>query len=170
MTLASQIKPTADNALGTLDHLLSKAADHGGDSLMGERLAPDMFPLSAQVRIACDQISAALKRVTDSTFSLPDDDDATLAAARERVAKVRAALAGQADDSFVAADHTIELALPNGMNFAMRADEYLRDWTVPQLFFHLTTAYAILRAKGVGIGKADFLPYMMKYAKAAAPA
>ena len=170
MTLASQIKPIADHALGTLDHLLTKAEGHGGDAILGERLAPDMFPLTAQVRIACEQISAALKRVTDSAFSLPDDDDTTLAAARERVAKVRAALAGQADDSFVAADHTIELALPNGMNFAMRADEYLRDWTVPQLFFHLTTAYAILRAKGVPIGKADFLPYMMKYAKAAEPA
>ncbi len=170
MTLADQIKPVADNALGTLDHLLGKAADHGGDALLGERLAPDMLPLAAQVRIACDQISAALKRVTDSTFSLPDEDDSSLAAARERVAKVRAALAGQADDSFAAADHTVELALPNGMNFAMRADEYLRDWTLPQLFFHLTTAYAILRAKGVGIGKADFLPYMMKHLKQPAPA
>lgn len=170
MSLAAQIKPVAENALGTLDHLLTKAEDNGGDALLGERLAPDMFPLAAQVRIACDQISAALKRVTDSTFSLPDEDDTTIAAARERVANVRAALAGQSGDSFVAPDHTIELALPNGMNFAMRADEYLRDWTLPQLFFHLTTAYAILRAQGVSIGKADFLPYMMKYAKAAAPA
>ena len=170
MSLAAQIKPVADNALGTLDHLLAKAAGNGGDTLLGERLAPDMFPLAAQVRIACDQISAALKRVTESKFSLPDEDDTTLAAARERIAQVRAALAHQPDDSFVAPDHTIELALPNGMNFAMRADEYLRDWTLPQLFFHLTTAYAILRAQGVGVGKADFLPYMMKYAKAPAPA
>jgi hypothetical protein len=169
MSLATQIKPVAEHALGTLDHLLTKATDKG-DALLGERISPDMFPLAAQVRIACDQVSAALKRVTDSTFSLADDDDTTLAAARERVAKVRAALAGQSDKSFVDADHTIELALPNGMNFAMRADEYLRDWTVPQLFFHLTAAYAILRAQGVGIGKADFLPYMMKYAKAPAPA
>ena len=170
MSLADQIKPVGENALGTLDHLLAKATDHGGDALLAERLAPDMFPLAAQVRIACDQISAALKRVTDSSFSLPDEEDATLNAARDRVAKVRAALAGQPDDSFVAPDHTVELALPNGMNFAMRADEYLRDWTVPQLFFHLTTAYAILRARGVSIGKADFLPYMMKYAKAPAAA
>lgn len=169
MSLAQQIKPAADNALGTFDHILSKAAD-GGDALLTERLAPDMLPLAAQVRIACDQISAALKRVTDSTFSLPDDDDTTMAAARARIASARAALAGQPDASFVGADHTIELALPNGMNFAMRADEYLRDWTVPQMFFHLTTAYAILRARGVAIGKADFLPYMMKYAKAPAAA
>jgi hypothetical protein len=169
MSLAQQIKPAADNALATLDHILSKA-EKGGDALLTERLAPDMLPLAAQVRIACDQVSAALKRVTDSAFTLPDDNDTTMAAARARIAAVRAALSGQADASFVPVDHLVELALPNGMNFAMRADEYIRDWTVPQMFFHLTTAYAILRARGVAIGKADFLPYMMKYAKAPAPA
>lgn len=170
MTIAAQLKPTAENVLGTLDHLMSKAADHGGDTLLSERLAPDMLTLAAQVRIACDQISAALKRTSDSTFSLPDDDDATIAAARERIAKVRAALTEQADASFVAPDATIELALPNGMSFAMRANEYLRDWALAQLYFHVVTAYAILRAKGLAIGKADFLPYMLRYAKAPTPA
>ena len=56
------------------------------------------------------------------------------------------------------------------MAFAMRADEYLRDWALAQLYFHVVTAYAILRAKGLAIGKADFLPYMARYAKAPAPA
>ena len=170
MTIAEQLKPTADNILGTLDGLLAKAADHGGDALLGEKLAPDMFTLAAQVRIACDQISSALKRTSDSTFALPDDDDATIADARDRVAKTRAALEGQADSSFVALDAPIDLALPNGMAFAMRADEYVRDWTLAQLYFHVVTAYAILRAKGLAIGKADFLPFMARYAKAHAPA
>src|SRR4051812_29794015 len=106
MTIADQLKPTAENVLGTLDHLLGKAADHGGDALLGEKLAPDMFSLAAQVRIACDQISAALKRTSDSTFALPDEDDTTLAAARERIAQVRAALKSQPDASFVAPDAT----------------------------------------------------------------
>ena len=170
MTIADQLKPTAENVLGTLDHLLSKAADNGGDDLLGEKLAADMFSLAAQVRIACDQISAALKRTSDSTFSLPNDDDTTLSEARERIARVRAALKAQPDSSFVAPDTTIELALPNGMAFAMRADEYLRDWALAQLYFHVVTAYAILRAKGLDIGKADFLPYMARYAKAPTPA
>ncbi|WP_195908338.1 DUF1993 domain-containing protein [Novosphingobium sp. Gsoil 351] len=169
MTIAHQLKPAAENVLATLDHLLGKAVEHGGDALLAEKLAPDMFPLAAQVRIACDQISAALKRTTDSTFALPDDDDTTLAAARDRIAKVRAALKTQPDASFAALDATIELSLPNGMTFAMRADEYVRDWALAQLYFHVVTAYAILRAKGLAIGKADFLPYMLRYAKAPTP-
>ena len=170
MTIAEQLKPTAENVLGTLDGLLAKAADHGGDALLGEKLAPDMFSLAAQVRIACDQISSALKRTSDSAFALPDDDDATLTAARDRVGRTRAALKAQPDASFVAPESTIDLSLPNGMAFAMRADEFVRDWALPQLYFHVTTAYAILRAKGLGIGKADFLAYMARYAKAPAPA
>lgn len=167
MTIADQLNPTADNVLGTLDGLLAKTS---GDLLLTEKLAPDMFSLAAQVRIACDQISSALKRTSDSTFALPDNDDTTIAAARGRIAKTRAALKAQADASFVAPDATIELALPNGMAFAMRADEYVRDWALAQLYFHVVTAYAILRAKGVAIGKADFLPYMARYAKAPATA
>jgi hypothetical protein len=170
MTLADQLKPTADNVLGTLDGLLAKASDHGDESLLGEKLAPDMLSLAAQVRIACDQVSGALKRTSDSTFTLSNDDDATLAAARERIAKTRDALSGQSNASFVAPDAPIDLALPNGMAFAMRADEYVRDWALAQLYFHVVTAYAILRAKGLAIGKADFLPYMARYAKSPAPA
>ena len=170
MTIAEQLKPTAENVLGTLDGLLAKAGAHGGDALLGEKLAPDMLSLAAQVRIACDQLSAALKRISDSAFVLPDDDDTTLAAARDRVARTRAAIKAQPDASFVAPEALIELALPNGMAFAMRADEYVRDWALAQLYFHVVTAYAILRAKGLAIGKADFLPYMARYAKAPANA
>ena len=169
VTIAEQLKPTADNVLATLDGLLAKAAKGAGDGLLAERLSADMLPLAAQVRIACDQISAALKRTSDSVFVLPDDDDTTLAAARDRVARTRAAVRAQSDTSFVAPDVPIELSLPNGMAFAMRADEYVRDWALAQLYFHVVTAYAILRAKGLAIGKADFLPYMARYAKAPAP-
>ena len=170
MTIAEQLKPTADNLLGTLDGLLAKAVEHGGDGLLGEKLAPDMFSLAAQVRIGCDQISGALRRTSDSTFSLPNDDDTTVVAARDRVASTRAALKAQPDASFVAPEATIDLALPNGMAFAMRADEYVRDWALAQLYFHVVAAYAILRAKGLAIGKADFLPYMARYAKASTTA
>ena len=170
MTIAELLKPTAEDMLGTLDGLLAKASGNGGDALLAEKLAPDMLTLAAQVRIACDQISSALKRTSDSTFALSNDDDATFADARQRIASIRAALKAQAGSSFVAADAPIELALPNGMAFAMRADEYVRDWALAQLYFHVVTAYAILRAKGLAIGKADFLPYMARYAKAPATA
>ena len=165
MSLANQFKPTADNLLGTLDGLLAKAADNGGDALLAARIAPDMHPLATQVRIACDQVSTALKRISDSQFSLPDDDDTTSAAARERVAKTRTALKGQADASFAKPDAPVEFGLPNGMTFGMIAHEYARDWALAQLGFHVVAAYMILRKEGLAIGKADFMGYMFKYAK-----
>ncbi len=170
MTLTEQYLPVFDTMLGTLDGLLAKAADHGGDALLSARLAPDMLPLAAQVRIACDQVSGALKRLSDSTFTLPDDDDATIAEARARIAKARAAAKAQPVASFVAPDAPVELNLPNGMAFALSAQDYARDWAQAQLYFHVVTAFAILRNQGLAIGKADYMGYMAKHAKAPAPA
>lgn len=165
MSLADQFKPTVDNLLGTLDGLLAKAADNGGDTLLTARIAPDMHPLAAQVRIACDQVSTGLKRLSDSQFTLPDDDDVTIAAARERIAKARAAAVGQADNSFVGADAPVEFGLPNGMTFGMTGAEYTRDWVIAQLYFHVVAAYMILRKEGVAVGKADFVPHMFRHIK-----
>lgn len=163
MTLADLFKTSADNQLMALDGLLAKAADAGGDALLTERLAPDMHPLAAQVRIACDQVSVGLRRLAGASFANSDDDDATIAAARQRIAANRAAITAQADDSFVAPDTGIEIKLPNGLVFSLSAEQYVRDFVVPQLGFHVTAAYAILRMKGLPIGKGDYLPYMHKY-------
>ncbi len=168
MTIPSQIKTVIDQQLAVLDGLLVKAAANGGDALLSVRLADDMAPLAGQVRIACDQVSAGLKRLSDSTIVLSDDDDTTIAAARERIATARAAAADQANASFVAEDAPIALTLPNGMNFAMRADEYARDWMIAQLYFHVVAAYMILRSQGLAVGKADFVGYIARYAKAPA--
>jgi hypothetical protein len=163
MTLADLFKTTAENQLMALDGLLAKAADAGGDALLAERLAPDMLPLAAQVRIACDQVSVGLRRIAGGTFGNPDDDDATIAAARQRIAANRAALAAQDEAAFAAEDAPVEIKLPNGMIFSLTAAQYVRDFVVPQLGFHVTAAYAILRMKGLAIGKGDYLPYMHKY-------
>ena len=55
------------------------------------------------------------------------------------------------------------LELPNGMAFDMAAEEYVRDWALPQFYFHVVTAYAILRHHGVAIGKGDYVPHMFAY-------
>ena len=165
MTIPSQIKTVIDQQLAALDGLLVKAAANGGDALLSAKLADDMASLAGQVRIACDQVSAGLKRLSDSKIMLADEDDTTIAAARERVAKARAAASSQTDSSFVADDAPIELKLPNGMHFAMRADEYARDWLIAQLYFHVVAAYMILRAQGLAVGKADFVGYIARYAK-----
>jgi len=171
MSLADQTLPLFDQMLGTLDGLLAKvAADPRGDDLLTARLTDDMFPLATQIRFTCDQAVTALKRLTGLTFAGMEADDTTFAAARQRIAATRAWI-NAIDPAAVGEDAApVEFDLPNGMAFAMTALEYARDWAVPQFYFHLMAAYAILRNQGVPLGKADYVPFMMRYLKTGAPA
>ena len=166
MTLADLLLPSLSQMLGTLDHLLAKAAeDPRGDALLTARLADDMLPLSIQVKFTCGQAVTALERLTGTTVALSDADDATIAAARARVAATQAFVSGIDRRAFVAEDSVVEFGLPNGMTFALTAADYVRDWTLPQFYFHATTTYAILRHLGLSLGKADFVGFMMRHLK-----
>ncbi len=167
MSLADQSLPLFDQMLGTLDGLLAKAAaDPRSDSLLAARLADDMVPLATQIRFTCDQAVTGLKRLTGLAFASDETDDATIVAARQRIAATRAWIAGLDPVALGADDALVEFELPNGMGFAMTAAQYVRDWAVSQFYFHLMAAYAILRSKGVPLGKADYLPFMARYLKA----
>lgn len=88
----------------------------------------------------------------------------TLADARARLDQALAFLDGLSADALDAgADRAIALALPGGIAFDMTGAQYVRDWALPQFYFHVVTAYAILRSQGVGIGKADYVPHMFAY-------
>ena len=159
-----------DQVLGTLAHLIGKGEESGKSGLLDARLADDMFPLATQVRIATFQVHNTLNRLA-GTDSAPDETDpATFAEAKASVEKARAAVASTDPAAFVGSDSAVEFDLPNGMEFALTAEEYVRDWSLPQLYFHVTAFYAILRAQGVALGKADFVPYMMRHLKTPAPA
>ena len=171
MSLAYQTLPLFGQMLGTLDGLLAKAAaDPRGDSLLAEPLADDMVPLATQIRFTCDQAVTGLKRITGLAFVSDEADDATIVAARQRITAARAWITGIDPAALGADDAPIAFELPNGMGFAMTASQYVRDWTVPQFYFHLMAAYAILRSKGIPLGKADYVPFMMRYLKVPAPA
>ena len=64
-----------------------------------------------------------------------------------------------------AADTPVDYTLPNGMRFVMSSAEYIRDWTLPNFYFHAATAYGLLRREGLALGKADFMTHMMRYAR-----
>jgi len=171
MSYATAALATYANMLGTLDHLVTKTEGHEkGDALLRSRLAEDMFPLSTQIRFICNMPGEALARLAGLDFVSSDTDPASFAEARERIAAVRALIAESDPAVWPASDAAVEFTLPNGMTFAMQAHEYCRDWAIPQLYFHMTAAYAILRAEGLAIGKADFVGYMFKYLKQPAPA
>ena len=152
------------NMLGTLDGLLAKAAAHEkGDALLGAKLADDMLPLSTQVRFLSNRPGEDMARLIGIDFTSREEDPETIGEAREMVAACKADIEGWSQQGFVGEDEQVELVIPNGMAFDLTAGEYVRDWAVPQFYFHATTAYAILRSEGLEIGKADFVGYMFKY-------
>jgi len=179
MTLPDFLVPTYVQMLGALSAWLGKAEAQrpGGEAeaLLAARLAPDMFPLSTQVRFACVQAQEGVFRLRGEPFPasiavlLDEGRNAaerpgTIAEARTRIAETVAVVeAAAADTPAVDPATPIAHTLPQGMVFDMTAGRYARDWALPQFYFHLMTAYAILRAQGVELGKVDYVAHMFAY-------
>ena len=179
MTLADFLIPTYRQMLAALSAWLEKAEaqrpDGGAEPLLLARLAPDMFPLSTQIRFACVQAQEGVFRLRGEAFPeshgvlLNEGRNAaeapgSIADARARIAETLAVLETAARD-MPAVDPAAPIAhaLPQGMVFDLTAEQFARDWALPQFYFHVVTAYAILRAEGVEIGKADYVAHMFPY-------
>lgn len=150
--------------LGTLDHLLGKAVDAGiPDDVLGEKLTEDMFPLELQLRVALNQALLALNQVGGKAVPLDETPYRSLTEVRERIAAVRALVDAAEAIEWSDADAVVDLTLPNGVRFSMSSEEDVRDWIMPNFYFHVTMAYALLRKAGLPIGKMDFLPHMERH-------
>jgi uncharacterized protein len=127
-------------------------------TLLTSRLAPDMLPFDAQVKIAADIGRMTLARLAGTELSKWPDEPASLAAlaarVRETVVQVEAF-----DAAAVDAGQTREIVLPQRGGDPLRFEGlvFLQRWALPNFFFHVTTAYALLRHAGVPLGKADYL-------------
>ena len=152
--------PSYRNTLTMLAALLGKLDD---DALLAARLADDMFPLATQIRYVCNMPGEAMERLTGAAFTSREEDPATLEEARELVERALAEVEDWSGKALPDDDRPIALELPNGMAFDLTAGEYVRDWALPQLYFHGTAAYAIARAKGAQLGKADYVGHMFRY-------
>lgn len=149
--------------LGNLSAILDKAAAHAEAKkidpavLIKDRLAPDMLPFSFQVQTATDAAKGCAARLAGIEAPSFADTEATFPELKERIAKTIAFLqsvnAAQIDGS---EERSITLKLRAG-EFQFQGQGYLLHFALPNFFFHLTTAYAILRHNGVELGKADFL-------------
>jgi len=158
-------KPIAQFArtLRNLDAIMAKAEAHAQarkfnvDNFVTARLAPDMLPFTAQVRIACDHAKSAAQALSGKELPKHEDNETTFAELRARIAKCLAVIEplGAADFAATKPDQVVKL--PNRPGKGMRADEYLWRRQIPNFYFHVVTAYALLRAGGVEIGKSDFL-------------
>jgi hypothetical protein len=155
--------------LRSLTTLLSKggacAGERGDDPqiLLEARIAPDMHDLACQVQYTCTQAQEAVRRLTGLPVE-PLARPGSLAAARALIDRTLAVL-DSADRAEVdaGAERTISIELPNGITFDMSGNEYAINWVTPQFYFHLVTAYNILRHNGVPLGKADYVQHMFAY-------
>ncbi|AZC23975.1 DUF1993 domain-containing protein [Pseudomonas sessilinigenes] len=159
--------------LHTLETLLAKGEEHarklGFDpqNLLDARLAPDMYDLAAQVRFTCTQAREAVERLSGqsvSTLPTPANMAEAKALIRQTVAFLADADGRLIDDSGARA---VAIELPNAIAFDMTGEEYARNWATPQFYFHLVTAYNILRHNGVPLGKAEYAQHMLAYLRQA---
>lgn len=152
--------PVLIRGLRILSTLLEKGEAHAketGADLTGARLAPDMLTLIGQIQRISDTSKGAIGRLTDIVPPPMADDEVTFADLQARIAKTIAFLESVDPAAFDGAD-TREVTLKAGpFEAKMSGEDCLLGFVLPNFYFHLTTAYGILRNQGVAIGKLDYL-------------
>ena len=168
MNLYDQSIATYRSRLDTLGGLLAKAEAHtDGEALLQAKLAEDMHPLATQIKFVTNIPGDTAKRLGVSENEWSMEPPASFAEAKALIAQTSEMLDAVSADDLPAPDARVEFSIGDGAyNFEMSAEEYVREFSLPNFYFHLSTAYAILRMNGLEIGKADFIPHMMKYFKA----
>jgi hypothetical protein len=155
--------PVFVRALGNLTHVLKKGEAHAkaknvtDEALLQTRLIIDMLPLIKQVQIACDMATRGMARLAGVEPQSFEDNETTLEQAYDRIARatdyIKSFKPEQIDGSETRA---IQLKMRSGeLNF--EGQTYLLHFLIPNVFFHCTTAYNILREAGTDIGKMDFV-------------
>jgi hypothetical protein len=145
--------------LTALSGLIDKAVESGLDEarLMEARLAPDMRPFPDQIRMAAFSARSCVARLTGQAWPKTDDAEATLAELKATVALSLAFIEATDPAAFEGGEtRRIELRFP-GVELDFEGAGYLTSFALPNFYFHLTAAYAILRHTGVELGKRDYL-------------
>jgi hypothetical protein len=156
-----------DKMLGNLSAILDKGAAYADSKkfdvtvLLNARLAPDQFNLIRQVQIACDTAKLGVARLTGKVESAPvhPDTETTLAELQVRIKAVRDYLAGFSAADFAGAEER-KISQPRWEGKYLTGFEFAVQHAIPNLYFHTTTAYSILRHNGVDLGKKDYLGSM----------
>jgi uncharacterized protein len=155
--------PPVTHMLGSYSGFLTKAENHAKEkgidpnSYLSAKLYDDMLPLTKQVQIASDNAKGAAARLTGTEAPKFEDNEASFDDLRARLRKTISYIREIDPKAFVGAeDRKIELKFPNA-EFKFIGADYLNNWALPNIYFHITTGYGILRSKGVPLGKPDFL-------------
>lgn len=163
ITMYSASVPVFVSMLGNLVKWIDKAEAHAQAKkfdtsvYLATRLAPDMLPFIRQVQIACDSAKFCMARLAGVEAPKHEDNEASLADLKARIAKTLAFVRSmQADQVAGSEDRDINVPRRDGV-LVMKGEAYLKHYALPNFYFHVTTAYALLRHNGVELGKADYL-------------
>lgn len=163
LSMSQASVPVFTRMLTNLSAILTKAEVHAGvkridlSVFISARLAPDMLPLTSQIQIACDSAKGAAARLAGVEIPSFPDTETTFPELQARIAKtldfIKSVPAAQIDGS---EDKVIKLKI-RGREVELKGQFFLQHFAMANFYFHITTAYDILRHNGVEIGKQDFL-------------
>ena len=160
-----QVISQCTHSLKNLETCLDKAEQHAAARkfdiavLMTSRLAPDMQHFIYQVQSACDYVKAAAAWLSGQLPPKHEDNEQTIAELRARIGKTVAFAESVKEAQYAGAgERTVKLSWAPGK--VIGGEDYLLQVTIPNTFFHIAMAYAILRHNGVDVGKMDFLGVM----------
>lgn len=155
--------PTFAHALKNLSAILDKGEKYAEEKkfdseiLVSSRLAPDMFALARQVQIATDVIKGGVARLAGVEIPSFPDTETTFEALQARITKLQTFLDGIKPAQIDGTENKIITLSVGGNELKFEGQAYLLSFVIPNVYFHITTTYAILRHNGVPVGKMDFL-------------
>ncbi len=163
ITMYSASVPVFVRLLGNLSKWIDKAEAHAQAKkfdpsvYLASRLAPDMLHFTRQVQIACDGPKFCMARLAGIDAPKHEDNEANLADLKGRIAKTIAFIQSVPAEKVTGSeDRDINVPRRDGV-LVMKGEDYLKHYAMPNFYFHVTTAYALLRHNGVELGKSDFL-------------
>jgi uncharacterized protein len=155
--------PVYERSLNAFLGILDKAEEHAQarkfdpTNYLAIKLSPDMFPLARQIQSFCDHAKNSSFRLAGQQPPVKEDKETTIAELRERI-KATLDMLKSIDPKAMEGGETREVVIPAGTNkLKLPGADYLLHFAMPNFYFHLTTAYDILRAGGVEIGKRNFM-------------
>lgn len=160
------IQTLFQSRLTTLEHLLKSAQTHfsGDESFLGQCIAADMLPLGTQIAFTCNQPRNFSLWCDGEPANNLDPDVATLTQAYKHIENTKELLSGiSAEDAKLEKVGRIELG--QSLYAELSGSAYVNDFLIPNFYFHLVTAYGILRMGGVPIGKRDYMMHLVPFVK-----
>ncbi|TNJ33571.1 DUF1993 domain-containing protein [Arenimonas terrae] len=163
LSMSALTLPAVERALTNLSAILDKGLTHAKatgidpDTLVQARLAPDMLTLAGQVQRASDSAKGLVARLAGVDNPSMADDETSFAQLQDRIARTLAFVRG-VDRKLLDGSETRTVTLPvRGQTITLGGQAYLMGFALPNIHFHVTTAYAILRHNGAPLGKLDYL-------------